>query len=271
MGSRAAARRALHVSVVAKMAGISPATLRLWEKHALLRPRRSGSGYRLYSEEDVTRARDIKRLREVQGLNLAAIRAIFGEGRNGAAGPLAAAHSHLGQTLRHLRRQRKLTLRKVSARTGLAPSFISSLERTSAGASVVSLRKLARCYGVTVTALTAAPRGVERRVVRAGERRVMPMFGPGIRVEQLADGPAVMDCQRWTLAPGAGSHGAYSHEGEEFIHVVQGRLEILLNGNEQYLLNDGDSMYFASTAMHAWRNPGRRPTVLLWVNTPPSF
>jgi DNA-binding transcriptional MerR regulator/quercetin dioxygenase-like cupin family protein len=271
MSSTAGLRRR-RVGAVARVVGISPATLRLWERHALLIPRRTASGYRVYSEEDLARARDIKRLRRVQGLNLAAIRAVLGEGKDGGKGVgVAGRNGHLGQKLHHLRQRRRLTLRDVSARTGLSPSFVNSLERTSSGASVASLKKLARCYGVTVTSLTAAPRQRERRVVRVGRRRILPMFGPGITVEQLAEGPALMDCQRWRLAPGAGSHGAYSHGGEEFIHVLEGRFEVVLDGKERYLLKDGDSIYFRSTATHAWRNPGPEQTVLLWVNTPPTF
>jgi hypothetical protein len=30
-------------------------------------------------------------------------------------------------------------------------------------------------------------------------------------------------------------------------------------------------MYFKSTALHAWANPGPETTVLLWINTPPTF
>lgn len=80
-----------------------------------------------------------------------------------------------------------------------------------------------------------------------------------------------MDCQRWMLAPGTGSNGAYSHGGEEFIHVLEGCFEVVLDGKECYLLEGGDSIYFRSTAMHAWRNPGLERTVLMWVNTPPTF
>lgn len=189
---------------------------------------------------------------------------------NGAVAP-PSRNGHLGQRLAHLRRRQGLTLRQVAASTGLAPSFVSALERTSSGASIASLKKLARCYGTTVTSLTASPRMRERRVVRAGSRRILPMLGLGITVEQLAEGPALMDCQRWTLAPGAGSSGAYSHEGEEFIHVLVGCFEVVLDGKERYELGTGDSLYFKSASAHAWRNPGPGWTILLWVNTPPTF
>src|SRR5207245_7530991 len=86
--------------------------------------------------------------------------------------------------------------------------------------------------------------------------RVLPMLGHGVKIEQLAEGRCAMDCQRFTLSPGAGSRGQYSHEGEEFIHVLSGRFEITLDGRQRYQLNAGDSMYFESTSLHAWVNPG---------------
>lgn len=265
-----AGSRTFHIAEVARVVGLSPPTLRLWEKHGLLCPGRAANGYRMYRGHDLARVRDIKRLREVQGLNLAAIRALLVSPPKGFD-PLLSPNGHLGQKLLALRRRLGLALGDVGAQTGLAPSFISSLERTSEGASIVTLKKLAQCYGTTVTALTAPPRLRERRVVRAEARRILPMLGPGITVEQLAEGPVKMDCQRWVLAPGAGSSGAYSHEGEEFIHVFEGRFEVILEGTEKHVLEEGDSIYFKSASAHAWRNPGPQRTVLLWVNTPPTF
>jgi DNA-binding transcriptional MerR regulator/mannose-6-phosphate isomerase-like protein (cupin superfamily) len=249
---------------------VSPSTLRLWERHGLLVPRRTRTGYRLYDETELARGRDIRRLREIQGLSLTAIRAMLASAGTGTA-PLQSWNGHLGPRLAILRRRHGLTLREAGARAGLAPSFISALERTSRGASIASLTKLAGCYSTTVTALTTSPRPRRRRLVRAGARRVLPMLGPGITVEQLAEGPALMDCQRWTLAPGAGSSGAYSHEGEEFIHVLEGQFEIVLDARERCVLGSGDSLYFKSTSTHAWRNPGPGRSVLFWVNTPPTF
>ena len=62
----------------------------------------------------------------------------------------------------------------------------------------------------------------------------------------------------------------YTHEGEEFIYVLRGDLEITVDG-EEYSLKTGDSFYFESATPHRWRNPGRKETLLLWVNTPPTF
>lgn len=262
----------LNIRKTAEAVGVSASVLRLWERRGLVVPEKTRSGHRRYAQEDVSRIRDIRRLRSLQGLNLAAIAAILGvDGSGGAGGGPPAATRELGRRLQALRARHGMTLREASRKTGLAPSFVSSIEHGVGQPSVASLQKLARCYGTTVSGLTARRTRSAGKVIRAGRYRVLPMLGEGIKIEQLAEGRLAMDCQRFTLASGAGSQGQYAHEGEEFIHVLSGRFEITLAGRERYRLGPGDSMYFESSAFHAWRNPGTDVTVLLWINTPPTF
>jgi quercetin dioxygenase-like cupin family protein len=89
-------------------------------------------------------------------------------------------------------------------------------------------------------------------------------------MELLAWGNTVMEPHLFRIRPDAGSGESYSHEGEEFIYILRGELEIALGG-EQYRLKAGDSFYFESATPHRWKNPGRRETFILWVNTPPTF
>jgi mannose-6-phosphate isomerase-like protein (cupin superfamily) len=100
---------------------------------------------------------------------------------------------------------------------------------------------------------------------------MQPTLGSGLRIEQLATGRDMMDCQRWYIEPGVGSHGAYEHDGEEFIYVLLGRFQIAIEGRDMVTLNQGESIYFRSNLRHSWQNPGQTTTVVLWVNTPPTF
>ncbi|MSQ27908.1 MAG: MerR family transcriptional regulator [Dehalococcoidia bacterium] len=59
------------ISVAAKLLGIHVQTLRYYERVGLLAPSRSHGNVRLYSERDVARLRDVKRLMEDLGVNLA--------------------------------------------------------------------------------------------------------------------------------------------------------------------------------------------------------
>lgn len=258
----------MKVSDVASIAGVSPSTLRLWEKHGLVEPERTPSGHRYYNEESLARIRDIARLRSVQGLNFAAIKQVLGDERS----DVHAVTQPLGARLRQLRESKQLTLRDVAALTGLAHSFISVLERTSGGASMTSLKKLAECYGTSVTALIEEAAGPAKNLVmRSKDSRVAPVLGPSIFIEQLSNHLEHLDCQRWRIAPGASSDGSYDHDGEEFLFVLQGRFEISIEGYGKYKLQAGDSVAFPSTNPHSWRNPGKEEAIVIWVNTPPTF
>ncbi|MFY9646056.1 MAG: MerR family transcriptional regulator, partial [Terriglobales bacterium] len=63
----------LKIGDVARMVGISPSAIRSWEALGLSRPRRTQSGYRLYSGDDVRLLKKARYLRKVRGLNAPAI------------------------------------------------------------------------------------------------------------------------------------------------------------------------------------------------------
>lgn len=265
-------RTEMPIHIAARVISVNPSTLRLWERSGLLTPRRTPSGHRRYTPQDLSRIRDIKRLRMVQQFNLAAIRSILGvDGARPSRAGQGTVDRQLGRQLHAARVRQGMTLREVSRQTGLAISFINSIEHGAGRPSVASLTKLARCYGTTISALTSRRIRSAGKVIRAGRYRTLPMLGKGIKVEQLAEGRWAMDCQRFTVRPGAGSEGQYAHEGEEFIHVLKGQFEIIVDGREQHRLGPGDSAYFKSTSYHAWGNPGPKTAVLLWINTPPTF
>jgi quercetin dioxygenase-like cupin family protein len=136
-------------------------------------------------------------------------------------------------------------------------------------ASVSTLRRLARFYNFNILSLFEPSEGNPHRV-QPKDRKVLDA-GPGVRMELLAWGNTVMEPHLFRISPGAGSGEAYTHEGEEFIHVLQGSLEITLDGGTQYKLEKGDSFYFESNTPHRWVNPGKKQTLVLWVNTPPTF
>lgn len=59
----------------------------------------------------------------------------------------------IGKNIRRLRKDRSLTLKQVSRRTGLSVSLLSQIERAESSASVSSLFKLARALDVKLTTL----------------------------------------------------------------------------------------------------------------------
>ena len=65
------------ISVAARLHEVHPQTLRYYERAGLLRPSRSKGNIRLYSQEDIDHARQIKRLIDDLGVNLAGVEVIL--------------------------------------------------------------------------------------------------------------------------------------------------------------------------------------------------
>jgi DNA-binding transcriptional MerR regulator/quercetin dioxygenase-like cupin family protein len=257
----------LKIGDVARRVGVSPSVIRSWESLGLTRPRRTESKYRLYAAEDIKLLKRARFLRKVRGLNAAAIvQLLKREGRVQPAGDGNAGA--IGAHLRQLRARRHLSLAQVAREVGISVGFLSALERSQMSGSVGTLRKLARFYKTNILEFFDAD-GAGSRQVRPSERKVLEA-GEGVRMELLAWGNTVMEPHLFRIAPDAGCGDSYAHEGEEFIYILRGDLEITVAG-ERYRLKPGDSFYFESATPHRWKNPGRKETWVLWVNTPPTF
>lgn len=256
----------LTVGQTARILGVSPSTLRLWENVGLVAPVRSNGRYRLYSPELLKVLKRIKYLRDVQRLNVPGIKRALGkvvpENGHGKQRPL-------GPLLRKLRQRRDMGLSEAAKQAGISAGFLSSLERAQANASVATLQRLAMTYGTTVMELFQTPRH-HGRLVKPNERRVLDVH-PGVRMELLSSGAPMLQSMLFRVAPLAGSEGSYSHQGEEFIYMVSGTLEIWLDELQCFVLQAGDSFWFESTHGHRWFNPGDTDAALLWINTPPTF
>ena len=258
----------LKIGDVARLVGVSPSLLRSWESVGLVSPPRTRSRYRLYTPEDVRVLKRARFLRRVRGLNAPAIVQVLKS--QGLLPPArTAAAGSPGARLRSLRLKRGLSLAAVAGATGVSVGFLSALERAQMTASVGTLRKLARFYKMNILDFFN-PTAANPHRVRPAERKTL-QAGPGVTMELLGWGNTVMEPHLFRIAPAATSGGSYTHEGEEFLYVLQGKLEISLDGGENVRLSPGDSFYFESSTPHRWSNPGRKETLVLWVNTPPTF
>ena len=259
--------RLLRISEVARRVGISSSALRAWEALGLVSPQRTQSRYRLYGETDVRLLQRAIFLRRARGLNPPAIVHVLkhqGVVSSPAEGTLAP-----GQRFRRLRSRRGLSLAQVAKATGVSVGFLSALERGQMRSSVATLRRIARFYGTNILSLFETE-GDNPHLVRPSERKILETT-PDVRMELLAWGNTAMEPHLFRVKPGGGSGEPYSHEGEEFLHVLRGDFEIWLNKTEHYRLKPGDSLYFESSTPHRWKNPGRKEAWVLWINTPPTF
>lgn len=257
----------LRISEVARRVGISSSALRAWESLGLVIPQRTQSKYRLYTHEDVRLLQRAIFLRRARGLNPAAIVHVLK--RQGVVSVPAESVLSPGQRFRRLRQKRNLSLSQVARATAVSVGFLSALERGQMRASVATLTRIARFYRTNLLSFFDDSKK-NSRLVPPNDRRVLETT-KGVRMELLAWGNKAMEPHLFRIKPGSGSGEPYTHEGEEFLHVIRGSFEIWIGTEEHYKLKAGDSLYFESSTPHRWRNPGASESWLLWINTPPTF
>lgn len=260
-------QRLLRISEVARRLGISSSALRAWEALGLTTPQRTASQYRMYTEADVRLLQRALFLRRARGLNPAAIVHVLK--KQGVVSVPADARQSTGQRFRRLRVKRGLSLAQVARATDVSIGFLSALERGQMRSSVATLQRIARFYKTNILSMFET-NGDSPVLVRPSQRKVLET-SPHVRMELLAWGNTSMEPHLFRIKPGGSSGESYTHEGEEFLHVLRGEFEIWLNHQGHYRLKSGDSLYFESSTPHRWRNPGRSEAWILWVNTPPTF
>lgn len=261
----------LTVGQTARILGISPSTLRLWENVGLISPARSTGKYRLYSAELLEVLKRIKYLRDVKKLSVPGIKQILSRSLPKAKPktPHNTAQAEVGAKLRQMRQRLQLGIVDAAQRAKISPGFLSAIELAKANPSVATLQRLAATYNTTVLEFFEMPKHA-RRLIPSHQRQVLRTES-GVSIELLSIGTKMLECMIFRVASGAGSDGAYSHVGEEFIYMLEGELEIWLDEIECHTLRPGDSFWFESNLGHRWFNPSQKEAVLIWVNTPLTF
>jgi DNA-binding transcriptional MerR regulator/quercetin dioxygenase-like cupin family protein len=258
----------LTVGQTARILGVSPSTLRLWENVGLISPARSTGRYRLYDPDLLEVLKRIKYLRDVRKLSVPGIKQLLGNHAPGANSDVDHKPD-LGTKLRKMRQRLNLGIVEAAKRAKISPGFLSAIELSKANASIATLQRLAATYNSTVLDFFEMPRH-RMRLIRPDQRRLLNTES-GVRMELLSVGTKMLECMLFRVPPRSGSDGAYSHAGEEFIYIMAGELEIWLDEQDRYLLRKGDSFWFESNLGHRWFNPSNQEAVLIWINTPPTF
>ena len=162
-----------------------------------------------------------------------------------------------GPRLRALRRQRDVTLDELSAQTGISKSTLSRLESGSRRPTLELLLPLARIYGVTLDELVDAPPADDPRVV------LRPVTRFGMTVVPLTRRAGGIQAYKLVFtAEGPGEPEPRSHEGYEWMYVLDGRLRVVL-GDHDLILGPGEAAEFDTRVPHWFGAAGDEPVEVL--------
>jgi len=180
----------------------------------------------------------------------------------------------LGSRLKGLREEKSLSLRELARRTGVAVSFLSSMEKGRHTISVANLKIILDVLGLTLGEFFGrTPSSPEQVVYRRAELVEISGQRRGLSFKEVAAGRPgrLLQLLVKRYGPGADTGGEpYRHGAQEAGVVLRGTLELILDG-EVHVLNAGDCFYFDSRRPHRFRNRGKVPVDAVSVNTPPSL
>lgn len=154
----------------------------------------------------------------------------------------------VGPRLRTLRKQRETTLARLSEATGISVSTLSRLESGSRRPTLELLLPLAKAHGVTLDELVDAPPTGDPRI------HLRPVTRHGMTMLPLTRRAGGIQAYKLVLAGGSRKEpDPQTHEGYEWLYVLNGRLRLVL-GEHGLVLAPGGAAEFDTRVPH-WFGP----------------
>ncbi len=164
----------------------------------------------------------------------------------------------ISQRIRTCMDARGMDLKDLSEQTGLTVLFLETMLTRNVYPPLGPLMKIARALGVRLGTFLddqgQADPFIVRHRARDAEFSVPGGSGksPALNFYALGTGKTDRHMEPFyveILPESAGEKSVSSHEGEEFIVVVQGQIEVIY-GQEIHILGPGDSIYYNSIVPH---------------------
>ena len=181
--------------------------------------------------------------------------------------------------IKRLRKIQDMTLKELAKKTDLTESYLSRIETSASAPPVHTLYLIAEALNTDITYLFQQELKDEN-----SNPDIVVVRNEDIDSENLTIGPYHKTSYRYSYIPLAKQKRGknmqpyiiaeefefgetLTHDGEEFVYIIEGSIE-LLYGTEKYLLNKGDYAYFDSLTPHNARSVGKNKSKTLVVIFP---
>ena len=179
---------------------------------------------------------------------------------------------NVGKRVREVRESKGLTLQDISQRTGIEASFLKDIEEGAAAPPLGEVIKLAKALEMKMGYFISGEENRPYTIVRREDRKVVSRYDSkkgehyGYKYVSLAPHKKDRHMEPFmvTLSPSITEEERSSHDGQEFICVLKGEMEVRL-GEEIHVLGPGDSIYYDSTVPHLVKCHGEKETKILAV------
>lgn len=159
---------------------------------------------------------------------------------------------HIGDRIKSLRKNQKRTLQEIADSSELSKSMISKIENNKAIPSVAALVKIAKTLGTNISnllehdgwakAILTTREEAQHKLTRTEKGYSIFPYASNFHEKKMQ--PFLFTAKKGEVVP-----HQLSHEGEEFVFIIEGEMKMKV-GEIEYVLKTGDSLYFNSLQKH---------------------
>jgi len=179
---------------------------------------------------------------------------------------------HIGERVREAREKSDLSLQDIARRTDIDEELLSQIEKGEVAPPLGTIIKLAKALEMKMGYFISGEGEKPYTIVRRDDRKVISRYDSkrmkhyGYEYESLAPHKKDRHMEPFlvTLEPAATDEERSTHDGQEFIFVLQGRMEVRLE-EETHILEPGDAIYYDSTVPHLVKCHGSETTKIMAV------
>lgn len=171
--------------------------------------------------------------------------------------------------IKKIRLSQNITIEKLASLTNFTKGYISQIENSEKAPPISTLTKIATALNIDpvflLTGEEKKDKDIKFELIKKNERKEIGSSGDslGYLYESLAYRSFGKHMEP-TLITVYDQTGELQHEGEEFAYVLEGKAK-LFYGNETYILEEGDSIYYDSSITHWCERIGSKPLKVISV------
>ena len=181
----------------------------------------------------------------------------------------------IGKAIKKLRKEKKITLRELSEKSGVALATLSRIETGKMTGTVKSHNGIARALDATLSDLYSEFEIESERVELQPQQKQADVFIHSDKASYDILTKRVLSKKMMPimlkLEKDSKTALEQSSKGtEKFLYVLEGHLQAVVD-DKTYSLNKGDCFYFDASLPHYWKNASNKPVRALCVITPPAL